>query len=419
MSPRAWLRSPGARIVAAALLLAASCAIALWLLIPSQPGPAAGEADPARYLTPETLDEGPALRGDFRTLLLVSIVIQFALLGLLAARRPAALRRLLERFDRRRLLGAIAAGALISLLLALGGLPTSLIGHELAVDAGLSVQGFGSWIYDFVRGNLIGALFAGIGALILIALQRRLPRNWWIPGAGVIVAFAFVTSFLAPVVIAPIFNDYEPLPDGPLREDVLALADRADVEIGEVYSVDASERSTTLNASVAGIGSTRRVVLYDNLIADGNEAALQSVVAHELGHVSADDILRGIAFVALVAPAGLLLARELGDVIAARTGVEPGTASGLPAYALPIVLLALLVGLTGNVLSRAVEERADRFAVVLTADPEGLTELQTRLAERNLSDPDPPGWYRALFSTHPTTAERLGLAEAYEAAAGP
>jgi STE24 endopeptidase len=138
------------------------------------------------------------------------------------------------------------------------------------------------------------------------------------------------------------------------------------------------------------------------------------VVAHELGHVAADDILRGIAFVALVAPAGLLLAREAGDALARRRGLRPGTPSGLVAYALPIMLVAFAVGLAGNALSRAVEERADRYAIELTGDPEGLIELQTQLAERNRSDPAPPGWYRLLFSTHPSTAERLGIAEAYE-----
>jgi STE24 endopeptidase len=415
MSLRAWLRTPGARICAAGLLLIASCALGLALLTPSQPGPPSEAVDPARYLDPDRVAEGESLRSDFRLLLLAGLVVEFGLLVLFALRRPGWLRRALTRLDRRRVLGALGAGAMLSLLLALAGLPLSLTGHELAVDAGLSVQGLAGWLYDFVRGNLITAAFAALGALLLLVLQRRLPRLWWLAGAAVVVVYAFVTSFLAPVVIAPIFNDYEPLPAGPHRTEVLDLADRADVEVGEVYSVDASSRSTTLNAAVAGVGSTRRVVLYDNLIEEADEPALSSVVAHELGHVAADDILRGIAFVALVAPAGLLLARETGNVVAARTGTEPGTASGLPAYVLPITLIVLLVGMAGNVLSRAVEERADRFAVELTGDAAGLISLQTELAENNLSDPAPPDWYRLLFSTHPTTAERLGLAEAYEA----
>jgi STE24 endopeptidase len=417
MSPRAWLRSRGARIALAALALAGSCVVALILLMPSQPGPIAGEADPTRYLDSERVAEAEGLRSDFRLLLLLGLAIELGILAFLALRRPAWFRRTLERLGRRPVLGALGAGALLSLLLALAGLPLGAVAHELAVDAGLSIQGLGAWLWDVVRGSLITAAFAAVGALMLLALQRRLPRAWWAAAAGVVVAYAFVTSFLAPVVIAPIFNDYEPLPEDPLRTEVLELADRADVEVGEVYSVDASSRSTTLNAAVAGVGSTRRVILYDNLIEAADEPALSSVVAHELGHVSADDILRGIAFVALVAPAGLLLAKELGDGIGERTGVEAGTTSGLPAYVFPIVFLALVVGLAGNVLSRAVEERADRFAIELTDDPEGLVDLQVELAERNLSDPTPPRWYRALFSTHPTTAERLGLAEAYGAGA--
>ena len=216
------------------------------------------------------------------------------------------------------------------------------------------------------------------------------------------------------MVLAPIFNDFERLPPGETRSEVLALAGQAGVEVEDVYSVDASSRSTTLNAYVTGLGSTRRVVLYDNLIDAADRPALRAVVAHELGHVAADDILRGIAFVAIVAPAGLLLARETGDALARRRGLVPGTPSGVVAYALPVMLIAFALGLAGNALSRAVEERADRYAVELTGEPEGLIELQTQLGERNRSDPDPPGWYRLLFSTHPSIAERLGIAEAYE-----
>ena len=223
-----------------------------------------------------------------------------------------------------------------------------------------------------------------------------------------------MTSYLAPVVLAPIFNDFEPLPDGPVRSEVLKLADEAGVDVGNVYSVDASKRSTTLNAYVDGIGSTRRVVLYDNLVDAAERPALRSVVAHELGHVHGDDVLRGIAFVVIVALPGMLLARELGDAIAARTGVRAGRPSALAAYALPIVLVAFVAGLAGNVLSRSIEERADRFAIELTGEPQGLIELQTEPAERNLSNPDPPGWYQALFGTHPTTEQRIGIAEAYE-----
>jgi STE24 endopeptidase len=164
---------------------------------------------------------------------------------------------------------------------------------------------------------------------------------------------------------------------------------------------------------VDGIGSTKRVVLYDNLIEGTAPAELRSVVAHELGHVAHDDIPRGIAFVAVVAPFGLLLARELAAPLARRTGAQTGTPSALPVYFLGIAVAAFVLSVPGNQLSRKVEASADEFALELTGDPRALIDLQERLAAANLSDPDPPAAFEFLFGTHPSTVDRIGAAVAY------
>jgi STE24 endopeptidase len=415
MSRRASLQSPRARIVAAALAALLAAALAVLILDPGQPGPVATPVEEADYFSPGELEAGRDYRGELRLLGLLALVVELAALGLLVAGRPRRLRAALERLQARPLLGAAAAGAAISLMLALVALPVGIWIHELAVDVGISVQSLGGWLFDRARSAGIAALYAAVGALLLIGLQRRLRRSWWLAASGVVVAFAVVSQFLAPVVLAPIFNDFEPLPDGPDRRDVLSLADRAEVEIGEVYRVDASSRRTSLNAYVGGFGSTRRVVIYDNLLDSAERPALRSVVAHELAHVKQRDIGRGLLFVAIVAPLGMLFVREAGAAMAARTGTGPGQIAALPAYALALTIATFTLGLAGNQLSRAVEERADRFALELTGDPAGLTELQLDLARRNVSDPDPPGWSRLLFGTHPSTVERLGLARAYGA----
>lgn len=413
MAWRVWLRSSGVRIVATAIAAIAVAELAVLALSPAQPGPAATAVDEARYFEAAQLEEARSYRGETRWIGIGALVVELGLLTALALGWPRRLAALRRRLDRRPLLGGAAAGAAISAALALAGLPLGLWLHELAVDVGLSVQELPGWLYDWLRSNAIEALYAAAGALLLVLLQRRLPRAWWLAGAAVIAAFAAVVSFLAPVVLAPIFNDFDPLPAGEQRRDVLELAERAGVEVGDVYSVDASRRRTSLNAYVDGIGSTRRVVLYDNLLEAAERPALRSVVAHELAHVSRQDIPRGILFVALVAPLGMLFVREAGGALAARSGTGPGRPSAVPAYALALSAAALVLGIAGNQLSRAVEERADRFALELTGDPAGLIELQTELAERNLSDPDPPGWAVALFGSHPPTVERLGTAEAF------
>ncbi|MBK5115879.1 MAG: M48 family metalloprotease [Thermoleophilia bacterium] len=416
MSRRVSLRSRRARIIAAALGAVVVAELAVWALSPEQPGPAAVAVDALDYLDAGRLQQALDFRAETRVLGLLGIALELAALGLLTLGRPRFAGRLLRRFEARPLLGAAAAGGLLSLSLAVLALPLGIWAQQLAVDVGLSVQSLGGWLFDRARSAGIAALYAAVGALLLILLQRRLPRAWWLAASGVVVSFAAIVTFLTPVVLAPIFNDFDRLPDGRERSQVLSLADRAGVEIGDVYRVDASSRRTSLNAYVSGIGSTRRVVLYDNLLDATEGPALRSVVAHELGHVKANDIGRGLLFVALITPVGMLFVREAGAALAARSGAGLGQVAALPAYALALAIATLVLGIVGNQLSRAVEERADRFALELTDDPAGLIDLQQQLAERNLSDPEPPRWSRLLFATHPSTVERIGVAEGYREA---
>jgi STE24 endopeptidase len=194
---------------------------------------------------------------------------------------------------------------------------------------------------------------------------------------------------------------------------VLELADRADVDVGQVYRVDASRRTNAVNAYVIGLGHSKRVVLYDNLIDDADRAELEGVVAHELGHVAHHDVRRGILFVALVAPAGMLVVALAGTALARRGGARTGTPAGLPAYALTLTLVAFAVGLAGNQLSREIERSADAFQLVLTDDPQALIDLQRRIATTNLSDPDPQNALDDVLRSHPSTVQRIGAALAY------
>jgi STE24 endopeptidase len=311
-------------------------------------------------------------------------------------------------------IGAAVAGAGLSVTLGIAALPASIAAHERAVDYGISTQTFGSWLGDVGKSAAIGAVLAAAGAALLIALVRRFDRRWWLPGTVAVAAIATVFVWLAPVVLAPVFNRFTALPaNSPARAEVLALARRAGVDIGQVYRVNASRRVRSLNAYVDGIGPTKRVVLYDNLLRRANRPELKSIVAHELGHVKHDDVLRGLAFLVIVAPLGLLFAAELGAGLAARAEVDRRGPVALPAYFLGLAVAALVLGVPGNQLSRQVEASADTFALQLTHDPRALIAVQRRLAISNVSDPDPPGLVTALIGTHPSTMDRIGAAVAY------
>lgn len=370
--------------------------------------------DPAAYFSQAQLDRAADFRGTQRLIGLGALAVSGATLAVLALRPPARLARLLDRRWRHPILAAAVAGAGISLTLVLTSLPLSLWAHERAVDAGLSTQSLGPWLGDVGLSAAIGSVFAAAGGAVAVALLRRLGRHWWIAAAGVVIAFAAGTVYLSPIVIDPLFNRFEPLPRGELRADVLRLADEAGVEIGEVYRIDASRRTTAVNAYVAGVGKTKRVVLYDTLLDDFPAEQVRSVVAHELGHQANHDLPLGLLWVAIVAPAGTLLVQRAAERIGARSLLTGGVGpAALPALALALGLVSFALTVAGNAASRPVEARADAFALQLTGEPRPFVDLARNLARRNLSEPQPPSAFHVLFSTHPTTVERIGFGVAY------
>ena len=212
-------------------------------------------------------------------------------------------------------------------------------------------------------------------------------------------------------MLDPLFNDFKALPRSELRADVLRLAGEAGVDVGQVYVMDASRRTTAANAYVTGLGHTKRVVLYDNLIDDFEPGETRLVVAHELGHVRHHDMRNGLAWLALVAPFGMWAVAVMGERLAPR-GAALGPRA-VPAIALSIAIVVPVVTFVSNQLSRDVERRADAFSLELTDDPQTFIAFQKRIAVKNVSDPDPPPVARFLLGTHPSTIERIGQAEAF------
>lgn len=408
-------RSTAARVGGAAVAMIVAAELAVWLLSPSDLPPDPAPVDESDYFGQAELQRADDFRDGQRLVLYASLAIEGAVLVAVAFGRPAVVRRGLDRFAEKPLRGAAVAGAGVALLTTVATLPVGIVSHQRGVDAGLSTQSLDSWLWDVARSAGISAVLTAGGAALLIALVRRFPRRWWIGGALAATGLATVFVWIAPVALAPIFNKFEALPRGSqTRADVLELGQQAGVEIGDVYRIDASRRVTSLNAFVDGIGSSKRVVLYDNLLDQAQRPELRSVVAHELGHVANDDIRRGILYIAIVAPFGLLFSRELALAIARRTGTEPGSATAVPAYLLALTLAAFVLNVPGNQLSRKVEASADQFALELTNDPRALIDVQVQLAKTNLADPDPPGLFSDLFATHPSTVQRIGAGLAWE-----
>jgi STE24 endopeptidase len=289
------------------------------------------------------------------------------------------------------------------------GLPLSAVARKRAVAVGLVTQSWRGWATDLVKQLAIESVLAGGAGAGVVTLTRRYPRTWWLPAAAGSVGLGTLLGALAPVLLDPIFNDFEPLPEGQLRSDVLELAQAAGVEVGEVYTVDASRRTTGANAYVTGLGPTKRVVLFDTLIDRYSRDEVRVVVAHELAHVRHRDVLRGVAYGALVAPAAAFAVQRLSWELSPRRG----TPDALPALGLAAALVTAPTALIGNRLSRALERQADRYSLTLSSSPEAFVSFERAVTLQNVADPSPPRWVSSLLASHPPTLERIGAAVAY------
>ncbi len=413
-SPKASLNAYAPVAVALAAVLFAF--LVGWALGPGGPPIDFQSADPATWFErsgPDGIDRAEQYRSRSRAIALLAIACQIGLLALLALYRGPPMRRLLDRASRHPLRGAAAIGALLAVALSLAGLPAALLSFDLGRDYGLITQEIGGWAGDRLLSLAFAVPLSAGAALVAFAAWRRFRRRFWIVASAVAVAFAVIWLWLWPVAVSPLFNDFEALPQGPVRSEVLDLAERSGVDIGEVYSVDASRRSVALNAYVHGIGSSRRVVIYDNVLATVPPRNLSALIAHELAHVESRDVYRGLAFAILVIPLAAL-AMQLGAAAIARRNSDRADGPGIVlALALGLAVMSLLLSFPGNRLSREIEIRADYSALQVTDDPAAMIALQRQIAASNLSDPDPPALWHWLFGTHPATLDRIGLAEAW------
>jgi STE24 endopeptidase len=392
--PRGRLRLPLLLVTAVAVAEAA-----VLLLRPREglihPAPVAARS----YFSAAQIDRARDFRNPQLALYAATLAIEAGVLIVLIRRPPRWMPR---RFA--------LAGAAVSLALTLAPLPVQAVMRQRAVDVGLVTQSWGGWAGDVAKSAGIGALLAGAGAGIAGGLAGRLGKRWWIAGSVLVVGVGAAFLYVGPVVLDPVFNKFTRLPDGPTRSEVLDLARKAGVHVGQVYEVDASRRTTGANAYVTGLGPTKRVVLYDNLLKDFTPAQTRLVVAHELGHVHYRDVPHGLLYLLIVAPFGVLAVTRLADAWGMGDRRR-----WVPALALALGVVSTPVTMVSNQLSRRIEARADAFALRLTHEPEPFIGFQQRIALRNVADPAPPGWTTALLATHPTTVQRIGIAKTYEA----
>ena len=307
------------------------------------------------------------------------------------------------------LLGTIALTAIGRLVV----LPFDARAEMAERRFGLSTQTWASWGLDVVKGYGVGLVLTLLLLFGVIGLARWSPQWWWSFGAVFGALLVVVVSFAYPVVVEPVFNSFTSMPAGELRTSLLSMAARDGVPARDVLVADASRRTNSLNAYVSGFGATRRIVVYDTLLKDATQDEVRLIVAHELGHAKAGDVLWGtfigaIGVAVAVCLLGLLLRWPW---LLDRAGV--GGPADARAIALLLALLALISFVSGpaqNLVSRRIEARADLHSLNLTHEPDQFVAMQRRLATTNLSDLDPSPLVFGMFSTHPTAPQRIALA---------
>ncbi|MDQ1663323.1 MAG: endopeptidase [Blastococcus sp.] len=415
-----WADRGGARTaLVAALVLGVALVVVLairipWTVLPVPPGGHA-PVDPTAGLTAAQVDRAGSFAAAVRPASLAALLLSLVVAGVFGLTPAGA--RLVATVAKpfgggwawQVLLGVLA----LSVIGRLVNLPLSAYGEVVYHRYGLSTSSWGLWLRDVAVTTAINAGLTALGLLGLVALAHLAPRTWWLWAALGAAGLVVAGSFLYPVLLEPAFNRFSSLPAGPLRSDLLQLAQRNGTPVRDVLVADASRRTTALNAYVSGFGSTRRIVIYDTVLRRLPPREIESIAAHELGHVAADDVLTGTLIGSLGAAAGVALLGWL--LSSAWLLTRAGAAGPGDPRVVPLLLFLVAAGTVlstplQNAVSRQIEARADVHALDLTRDPQDFVTMQRGLAVSGLAEPEPPAVWQWFFGSHPTTAQRVAFA---------
>ncbi|MGH8776438.1 MAG: M48 family metalloprotease [Jiangellaceae bacterium] len=402
------------------ILLLAAFTIAVVVTTPWEPlaGATGQQADPSRDFGADEQARADAYQREIRPPVYLGLAVGLAVtvgLGLtpLGARLvTAAARPLGGGWVWQVLLGGLA----VLLTVRAATIAFSAWAESVRRDYGISTRSWAGWVADV--GRSFGLQLAGtlLAVLVLVTLARALPRWWWAVAAAAAAALVVALSFVYPLLVEPVFNRFEPLPDGELRTSLLQMAQDDGIPVDDVLVADASRRTSTFNAYVSGFGATRRIVVYDTLHDQAPPGEVRSVVAHELGHVAEHDVRNGTLLGALGAAAAVCALAGLlaWPWLLQRAGaVGVGDPRVLALVLAVVAVLGFVSGPAQGLVSRRVETRADVHALDLTRDPQTFAEMQRSLALGSHADLEPPPVVFGLFASHPTAPQRIALARAW------
>lgn len=390
---------------------------------------AAFDAEAASRLYLDLL-HGPArarsdayFEGGYWLLLWGTLISVLADLLLLRLRLVSGLRDRVERLTSRRSLqvwlvaiGYLAIGSVLTLPWVI------YTGFLRERDYGLMNQGFGGWLGEHALDTGISALLTSALIVGFYCALRRAPRYWWLVGSGIFTAGAALMLMVYPVYVAPLFNTYAELPQGPVRERILAMAAANHVPAEHVYVYDASRQSNRISANVSGLGPTVRISLNDNLLERTSEPEIAAIMGHEIGHYVLGHNWRLLVVIGLLAGVFCYLLHRSVPGLVRRFGARWGIRSvddpaSMPVFGVMLAVLALISTPITNTIIRLNESAADAFGLDAAREPDGFAMAAMRLAEYRKIE---PGWIEeALLYDHPSGATRVRMAMAWKRAHSP
>lgn len=308
--------------------------------------------------------------------------------------------------------------AVLSVISGIAGLPFDLY-HTFVLERkyGFSTITWKLWLTDLLKSLMISAIMMAIIVSALIAFITYLPKSWWFWGWTFFTLFQFVMLWLYPVLIAPLFNKFEPIQDESLKEKIMTLLSKAGLQAKGIYQVDEGKRSKHTNAYFTGMGKTKRIVLYDTLLSSHTQEEIVSVLAHEIGHWKKKHILKQLAFMVL---ASLILFYLVYMIVSwppfyrAFGMIQTPVYAGLFLVSLYLAAGGFFLSPAGSTITRHFEREADRMAFDLIGTAKPTVSALKRLAKDNLSNLHPHPWYVRFYYSHPPLTERIECLQAME-----
>ena len=280
----------------------------------------------------------------------------------------------------------------------------------------LSNQRLRSWIWDEMKGFLVGLVIATIVVELLYFIIRQSPEHWWIITWALFIGLFILMAQIAPVVLFPIFYKFEPLDNEDLKQRLVRLGERAGTRVRGVYKWHLSEKSKKANAALTGLGNTRRIILADTLLDHYSPDEIEAVLAHELGHHVHRHILKSIAVQAGITLLGFWAANAvLHYAIDQRHMFETlSDFANLPLLALVSTILSFLLLPLLNAYSRYNERQADRYCFRSIPSIGPFISSMNKLADQNLAERAPSKWVEWFFHSHPAISKRVEAAQAWQ-----